>query len=202
VPRIISWNQKLPGHQLLDIRLASDYSPTSRPCGLAALFLRCRPIIHILSHSVSIPSPFRLLRLECSLLAMTSRLFQLEYPVTRPFTLPYLNVVLLVLGIIWALFVTLFNVAAVAYLETSITSSQYNLTETLWYERMFPMTGWFDPSRQCSPNIIHPNDCIRSKAPMGPNTCIRMIFDGRPHPGRRLCLFVVCVLGFRGEWSS
>jgi hypothetical protein len=87
-------------------------------------------------------------------------IFRLEYPVTRPFTLPYFDLILITLGLIWALFVTLFNVAAVAYLDTPISSPDYSSTQKLWYEHMFPQTGWFEPSRTCQPTIIHPNDCI------------------------------------------
>lgn len=112
-------------------------------------------------------------------------LFQLEYPVTRPFTLRYFNVILLTLGLIWAVFVTLFNVASVAYISIPTTSSQYNFTDTLWYERMFPRTGWFEPSKQCSPNLIHPSDCT-------PVFCIDNI-NCSSKPGRGICLFFVCV---------
>src|SRR5437764_13120585 len=115
-------------------------------------------------------------------------LFQLEYPVTRPFTLWYFNVILLTLGLIYAVFVTLFNVASVAYINIPTTSSQYSFTEKLWYERMFPGTGWFDPSKQCSPNLIHPSDCT----PNFLDRCVDTI-NCSSKSGRGLRLFFVCV---------
>src|SRR5271155_3697634 len=82
----------------------------------------------------------------------------LEYPVTRPFTLPYLTAVLVILGVIWSIVITCINAAAVGYELYPLTSDSFNVTSQLWYEKIFPHLGWFPESRSCEGSVIKPGE--------------------------------------------
>ena len=94
--------------------------------------------------------------------AIMRTILKLEYPITKPFTFRYFNLILVTLGVISALFVTLFNLPLYAYKDTTINSPEYNTTTKLWYEHMFPETGWFERSTICSSTTLHSNDCTSS----------------------------------------
>jgi hypothetical protein len=79
----------------------------------------------------------------------------LEYPVTRPITLCRFWKCVLVLGaIIWVTLITLVNVAAVGYELVPVTSSVFNSSAVLWYERFMPISSWIPKSRTCEWSII------------------------------------------------
>jgi hypothetical protein len=79
----------------------------------------------------------------------------LEYPVTRPIPLCRLWTGVLVLGaIIWVTLITLVNVAAVGYELVPVTSSVFNSSAQLWYERFMPISSWIPKSRTCEWSII------------------------------------------------
>src|ERR1700733_7918971 len=78
----------------------------------------------------------------------------LEYPITRPFTLPYFTVGFVAIGVIWIVFITLVNVAAVGYEVVPVFSVSFNSTSTLWYERFAPTAFWLLKSWTCNPSTI------------------------------------------------
>ena len=77
-----------------------------------------------------------------------------EYPITRPFTLPYLTLGIVVFGVLWATFITLVNVAAIGYESLSVISASFNSTGALWYEKFAPTASWFPQSWTCDPSTI------------------------------------------------
>lgn len=80
----------------------------------------------------------------------------LEYPMTRPVHMQRNCTLLLVLlGAIYVTVITLLNIAAVAYELVPVTTTSYNGSNTLWYERVFPSsTSWVPPSRKCDGSVI------------------------------------------------
>jgi hypothetical protein len=77
-----------------------------------------------------------------------------EYPVTRPFTLPYLTLGVAVFGVVWTTFITLVNVAAIGYESLSVISASFNSTGALWYEKFPPTASWIPKSWTCDPSTI------------------------------------------------
>ena len=77
----------------------------------------------------------------------------LEYSVTRPFTIRWIVFSAFILGIIWLILITVLNVVAVAYETVPFTSTSFNDTTQLWYERFVP-TFWLPSSRSCSGSVI------------------------------------------------
>jgi len=76
--------------------------------------------------------------------------------VTRPFTLPHFTPILLTLGTIWVVFVTIISVAAVGYETVTIrtTATEFNSSNTVWYEKVFPTSQWIPASRSCEGSTI------------------------------------------------
>jgi len=85
------------------------------------------------------------------------RLFPpLEYSPTQPFTLPHFTIIVYTLGLLWTIFITVLNVAAVGYESVPVFSNSFNSTTPLWYERIAPI-GWLLPaSWSCLPLLIEP----------------------------------------------
>jgi hypothetical protein len=79
-----------------------------------------------------------------------------EYNITRPFSRWY-SITVFVLGIIWIVFITFINVAAVGYEGVTIITASYNGTNELWFERFIP-NSWKPTTLSCSPNIIQLGD--------------------------------------------
>jgi hypothetical protein len=96
----------------------------------------------------------------CSRLAPTWRIqrtmgqFRLEYPITRPFTFRYFTKAVLVLQVIWLIFITFINIVAVGYETVSITSTTFNSTTRLWYEKFVPTFWLSQSSRSCDGSVI------------------------------------------------
>src|SRR5271170_397217 len=85
--------------------------------------------------------------------------FWLEYPITKPFTLPYFTQGVIVAGVIWTAFVTVVNIAAVGYDTVSVTSFSFNSSQPLlWYEQIPLIASWFPKGCTCSPSTIMPGD--------------------------------------------
>jgi hypothetical protein len=82
----------------------------------------------------------------------------LEYPVTRPFNLKYMNLTLLVLGSIWTCLVTVFMIAAVGYENSQVYLNTFNPESRLWYEKMLPNSSWFTGSTVCQGSSIQAGD--------------------------------------------
>jgi hypothetical protein len=83
-----------------------------------------------------------------------------EYPLTRPFTLRYLSLSLITFGLIWTCLVTLISVATVGYETVVIQSTEFNESNILWYEKLFPDSQWTPQSRVCQPSQINTNNGI------------------------------------------
>ena len=93
----------------------------------------------------------------------------LEYPITRPVSLGLcFNVTIIVLGIAWVTLITVFNVAAAAYESIPITSTQFNASYTLWYERFIPISSWVPPARKCNGSLISLNEGVLLKCNANP----------------------------------
>jgi len=70
-----------------------------------------------------------------------------EYPVTKPLRIRFFSIIFLFFATIWAVFVTLLNLAAVGYEYIPTTSQEFNSTKRLWYEKFVRSTGsWYAPS--------------------------------------------------------
>jgi hypothetical protein len=80
----------------------------------------------------------------------------LEYLVTRPFTIRHFTSVMMILGVIWATFITVISIADAGYNTVSVTSTVFNSSQTLWYERFPPMAVWLPKSWACSSSLITP----------------------------------------------
>jgi len=87
----------------------------------------------------------------------------IDYPVTRPFTLPYFNVIVYILGILWIAFITLLNVAAVGYDVVSVYSTSFNSSTLLWYEKFALTSRLFPRSWSCDPAVLEPGEGITSR---------------------------------------
>ena len=83
---------------------------------------------------------------------------RLEYPITRPFTLPYLTFVIYPLVFFVTILATLLNVAAVGYDLITVYSKSYNASNSLWYENIPLIKQLSPPSWQCEPGILKPGD--------------------------------------------
>jgi len=79
----------------------------------------------------------------------------LQYPVTRSIALgQWFNIFIILLGIGWVSLITIINIAAVGYELVPFTTTIYNTSATLWYERLPLMTSWFPQGRSCDGSII------------------------------------------------
>jgi hypothetical protein len=77
-------------------------------------------------------------------------------PVQRQVTVKWLTPILIIGGLLYVLVLTLINVVAVGYETIVFTSTDYNETHSLWYDRFAP---WSGNHRQCNAALIKLNDC-------------------------------------------
>jgi hypothetical protein len=67
----------------------------------------------------------------------------------------------LALGAVWIVVVTMVNIAAVGYEVVPFTTTIYNSTTSLWYERILP-TSWRHQSVSCDGSLLQLNQgCLR-----------------------------------------
>jgi hypothetical protein len=86
----------------------------------------------------------------------------LQYPVTRPITLGIcFNATIIILGIAWVALITTINIATVAYEIVPITSTQFNVSCTSWYEHFIPVSSWVSPTRICNGPLISLNEGVQ-----------------------------------------
>ena len=79
----------------------------------------------------------------------------LEYPITRPVVLGiWFNALVVLFMIGWTAIITLVSVASVAYELVPVTSTQYNSTYNLFYEKFIPSSSWLPETRTCDSSII------------------------------------------------
>lgn len=77
-----------------------------------------------------------------------------EYPVTREYNIPlWGKVAWVVVILVIFLAINFINVVVTVYDTVTITSTNYNYTETLWY-RWFPIKYWMPPGWSCNPSVI------------------------------------------------
>lgn len=81
-----------------------------------------------------------------------------SYAVTRPITLRYFNVLFIVLGLIYLVFITLINVVAVGYESIPAFSPLYLHTEKLWYENLLPHNAALPHTWNCNASVIKVNE--------------------------------------------
>ena len=85
----------------------------------------------------------------------------IDYGVTRHASFRPLSVlIIIVLGVAWVALVTIVNVAAVGYELVSVTSTDFNASYSLWYERFIPRQSWKPMTRTCDGSIIQINEGI------------------------------------------
>lgn len=75
-----------------------------------------------------------------------------QHPVTRNFDWRYFNHIAIVFGTIWLAFITVVAVIAQAYELIQFTTTSYNETYVLWYEKV-TLPSWRPPST-CYGSII------------------------------------------------
>ena len=81
-----------------------------------------------------------------------------EYPVTRPIPLSRGSLVLVILGALsFVAIVTVINVVAVGYELVAITTTDYNSSTPLWYEKFMPKS-WTPQTKTCQPTVIKLNE--------------------------------------------
>jgi hypothetical protein len=76
-----------------------------------------------------------------------------EYLLTRPVLLRHFNIVVLVVGIVYAVFITLFNVIAVGYDSNPKMESSYNTSLRLWYS-FLPESALTPLGKTCEPSTV------------------------------------------------
>jgi hypothetical protein len=113
----------------------------------------------------------------------------LEYPGTRPFTIPRLTPFIIAAGIIYITFITLFAIVTVGYEYVAISSVSYNLTLSIWYD-FLPQTSWTPVSRTCQGSVIkvgegtiyltEPADCLG----LTPDNIIKYQLEGFLDPDK------------------
>src|SRR5277367_5314128 len=84
----------------------------------------------------------------------------IDYGVTRTAIFPLWSaLIIIVLGVAWVAIVTIVNVAAVGYELVSVTSTDFNASYSLWYERFIPQS--YKPmTRTCDGSIIQISEGI------------------------------------------
>ena len=88
--------------------------------------------------------------------------YKYNHPVQREFEIKWLTPILLSLGFIYVIVITLVNVVAVGYEPLVYSSTDYNGTHGLWYDKFVPSKGRNYSHRQCDNGLIRLNDCIHS----------------------------------------
>ena len=81
-----------------------------------------------------------------------------EYPITRNFTFRYFSPALIIVGGIWTIVVIVLSFAEVGYEYDIIYSTEFNKSEALWYEKIFPKTPLIPATRICQPAIVKVHD--------------------------------------------
>jgi hypothetical protein len=78
-----------------------------------------------------------------------------EYSVTRPIVISrWLEILICLGGVLWFTIVTVVNIAVVGYDLVPVTSTIFNNSYDLWYERLIPLRSWIPQSWTCNGSII------------------------------------------------
>jgi len=86
-----------------------------------------------------------------------------NYSISRPITPIWFTPTVIVLGLIFVIVSTLINVASVGYNPISYTSTDFNGTHALWYDKFIPGRGSSYNHRNCEPFPLTLNDRNFSK---------------------------------------
>jgi len=81
-----------------------------------------------------------------------------NYSISRPITPIWFTPTVLVLGLIFVVASTLINVASVGYNPISYTSTDFNGTHTLWFDKFIPGRGSSYNHRKCATFPLALND--------------------------------------------
>lgn len=83
-----------------------------------------------------------------------------EYPVTRPIRLKHFPLVVFIFLVIWTVLVTIINFAVYGYEYIPLTSTDFNNTQRLWYEKFVPSKGskYVPYTWKCDGSIIKVNE--------------------------------------------
>ena len=80
------------------------------------------------------------------------------YSISRPITPVWFTPSVLGLGLLYVVIITVINVASVGYNNISYTSTAFNDTHTLWFDKFVPGRGSSYNHRVCSPFPLALND--------------------------------------------
>lgn len=83
-----------------------------------------------------------------------------EYPITHPVALNRWAIVFIIVGALaWSILITLISVAAVGYELIPLSSTDYNATYSIWYEKFIPHgSGLIPQTWECNASIIKLNE--------------------------------------------
>jgi hypothetical protein len=85
--------------------------------------------------------------------------YKYNHAVERQFEVPWLTPFIVLIGLIYVIAITLVNVVAVGYEPIVYSSTDYNGTHGLWYDKFVPSKGRNYSHRQCDNGLIRLNDC-------------------------------------------
>jgi hypothetical protein len=101
--------------------------------------------------------------------------YQHSFPVEDVVTVPWFRPVVFGVGLIYVIAITLINVVAVGYNTIVYSSTDYNGTHGLWYDKFVPSKGANYSHRQCDNALIRVNDCTL----LGESSDIRCFHEQR-----------------------
>ena len=83
------------------------------------------------------------------------------YSVNRTIEIPYFSLVICILGALWLVATTLFNIVSVGYENITVTSTTFENDIRYWYNKFTPsLASKFLPENwQCNGSLIKINDC-------------------------------------------
>ena len=84
--------------------------------------------------------------------------WRLQYPISRPFTLPYFTKIYVTWTIVTSAIIILFSFGGTGYEAIPFQSTDFNRTVQLWYNRIINETSWVPKSRKCDPSLIQVGD--------------------------------------------
>jgi hypothetical protein len=87
-----------------------------------------------------------------------------SYAISRPVTMPWFTQIMLSLGFVYVIIITLINVVSVGYDTVTYSSTDFNGTHGLWYDKFIPNRGPDYSHRSCVSALLTLNDCISDPA--------------------------------------
>jgi hypothetical protein len=87
--------------------------------------------------------------------------YRYTYPIEREITVPWFRPLLFFFALIYIIAITLVNVVAVGYNTIVYSSTDYNGTHGLWYDKFVPSKPSNYSHRSCDNALIRVNDCTQ-----------------------------------------